>query len=398
MIGITMPVALGMLALGSEITFLLYKQRQMQSVADAAALDAATAVQTGHPAPAVEALGTSGFLGFVNGDASGTTVTVNIPPLSGAHTGNNSAVEVIITQPQTLILASFFHSGLFGVTARAVAIAGSGADCVLQLYTGASPGVTISNGAIANFTQCGLAVDSTANAALSMSGGAVLNAPSVSVAGKASVGNGAVINPSSALKTSQPNVTDPYAGVAMPTFSGCSNGTSKQYSGIQTVSPGVWCNGVSFANGAIITMNPGVYFVNGGTFNVGGGATMTGTGVTIVLTSSTGSNYATATIGNGAIVTLSAPTTGATAGMVFFGDRNAPESHVNTLGGGAVITVTGVLYFPSQTLNFQNGAASSSVCTQIVAGTLTLTGGAAFQNNCPAGVSAIGATKSVLAE
>ncbi len=61
---ITLPVALGTLALGSEIAFLLYKQRQMQSAADAAAFGGATAVQTGHPAPEVEARGTTGFLGI----------------------------------------------------------------------------------------------------------------------------------------------------------------------------------------------------------------------------------------------------------------------------------------------------------------------------------------------
>ena len=56
---------------------------------------------------------------------------------------------------------------------------------------------------------------------------------------------------------------------------------------------------------------------------------MNGTGVTIVLTGSSG-NYATVTIGNGASVTLSAPTSGATAGIVFFGDRNAPWSSQTT--------------------------------------------------------------------
>ena len=79
---IALPVTIGMLGLGAEITFLMYKQRQMQSAADAAAFGGATAVQLGHPAAAVEALGTTGFLGFVQG-AAGVTVAVNNPPLSG---------------------------------------------------------------------------------------------------------------------------------------------------------------------------------------------------------------------------------------------------------------------------------------------------------------------------
>jgi hypothetical protein len=126
-------------------------------------------------------------------------------------------------------------------------------------------------------------------------------------------------------------MSDPYASVVMPTYSGCADGTNKSYgTGTWTLSPGVYCNGVSFTNAAIVTMNPGVYFLNQGSFNVGGAVQLTGTGVTIVLTSSTGSNYATFTIGNGATVTLSAPTSGATAGIVFFGDRNAPIATTST--------------------------------------------------------------------
>lgn len=52
-----------------------------------------------------------------------------------------------------------------------------------------------------------------------------------------------------------------------------------------------------------------------------GSATLTGTGVTLVFTSS-GNNYASATINGGATVNLTAPATGSTAGIVLFGDRN----------------------------------------------------------------------------
>ena len=183
---------------------------------------------------------------------------------------------------------------------------------------------------------------------------------------------------------------------------GCSNGTAKQYkhsnSGLQTVNPGVWCNGVSFTNDANVLLNPGIYYVDRGNFNVGGAVTLNGTGVTIVLTSSTGTNYANATISNGATVTLSAPTTGTTAGLVLFGDRRAPISNTNDLQGGATIIVNGALYLPSQNLIFQNGASNPSGCTQLIAGTIQLKGGSKFQNNCPTGVAAIGAANSALVE
>ena len=106
-IGLTLPIVIGTAALGSEITYLLYKHRQMQVVADAAALGGATALQRGYPAAGVEARGISGFLGFVDGSASGVTVTVNNPPLSGSQINNRAAVEVIVGQPQTLVMVSF---------------------------------------------------------------------------------------------------------------------------------------------------------------------------------------------------------------------------------------------------------------------------------------------------
>jgi hypothetical protein len=401
-IGLTLPIVIGMAALGSEITYLLYKHRQMQVVADAAAFGGATALQRGYPAAGVEARGVSGFLGFVDG-ASGATVTVNNPPLSGSQINNTAAVEVIVGQPQTLVMVTLFRSGLFNLSARAVATAGSGTYCVLQLNGANGTGVTMNNGATPNLTQCGMAVDATGPAALSLTGAAILTATSVSVVGTASISNGAAINPSSALKTSQQNVADPYAGVTMPALpSGCSLGTGQNYkhsnSGLQTVNPGVWCSGVSFTNDANVLLNPGIYYVDRGNFNVGGAVTLNGTGVTIVLTSSTGNNYANATIGNGATVTLSAPTTGATAGLVLFGDRRAPISNTSDLEGGAAIIVSGALYLPSQNMIFQNGASNPSGCTQLIAGTIQLKGGSKFQNNCPTGVAAIGAANSALVE
>lgn len=321
MIGLLLPAIIGMVALGTEISFLLYKKFQMQSVADSAALGAAAALQSGHPAPGIEARGIAAFLGFVDG-ADGVTVTVNNPPTSGSQVNNNAAVEVIINQPQTLSMVTLFVSGLFTVGARAVAMRGTGSSCILQL--GNSGQFFMNNGAVANLSQCGLAVDSTAAAALSLSGGAQLNAPSVSVVGAASISNGAAVNPSSALKTSQSNVPDPYASVVMPSMpAGCGGGSSKQVQGYnQTIGPGVYCLGISFNYGSA-TMSPGVYWIDRGTFSVAGGETLTATGVTIILTKRTGASYASLSISNGATVNLSAPTSGATAGIAVFGDRNA---------------------------------------------------------------------------
>ena len=186
----------------------------------------------------------------------------------------------------------------------------------------------------------------------------------------------------------------------MPSYSGCAKGNNKSYgTGTWSLSPGVYCNGIAFTNAAVATMSAGVYFVDRGTFNVGGAVQLTGTGVTIILTSSTGSGYATVSIGNGATVTLTAPGSGnATAGLVFFGDRRAPLATSSSFGGGAAVNLTGAVYLPTESLIFQNGSSNPSGCTQLIAASIQLTGGSQFQNNCPAGVAGIGATPSSLVE
>jgi hypothetical protein len=83
---------------------------------------------------------------------------------------------------------------------------------------------------------------------------------------------------------------------------------------------------------------------------------------------------------------------------VFFGNRNAPASTTSNVAGGASLNLTGAIYLPTETLDWNNGASnSSSPCTELIANTIVL-GGANLQINCPAGVTAIGATSSSLVE
>jgi hypothetical protein len=201
----------------------------------------------------------------------------------------------------------------------------------------------------------------------------------------------------------QPAAADPYAGVTMPPLPGGCDFNSKSYghsASTQTLTPGkTYCNGLAFTNDAQIVMPPGVYYIDRGVLSIGGGTTVTATNVTIVLTSSTGSNYASTSIGNGAVITMSAPTAGTTAGMLFFGDRRAPiTTAVNDFGGGAAINFTGAIYLPTVRVSFTNGIANPSGCTNLIAGDIAFNGGANFKNNCPAGVKSIGSSASTLVE
>jgi hypothetical protein len=125
-----------------------------------------------------------------------------------------------------------------------------------------------------------------------------------------------------------------------------------------------------------------VYYLDQGSLSVKGGATLTGTGVTLVFTSSTGSSYATANINGGATINLTAPTTGSTAGIVFFGDRNMPVGTSFSFEGGASQAFGGALYLPKGAVSFAGGSNTGNACTQLVADTITFSGNSNFAINC----------------
>lgn len=388
-IGILMIVLIGMASLGIETGTLYLHQRRMQAAADAAAVSAARARATGRPADyRTEAAAVASTFGYTAG-VDGTTVTVHSPPEHGPHSGDDKAVAVIVSQRQSPGLARPFYTRDFVVGARAVASVGGGpAYCVLQLDPDAHAGFSMNHGARVTLENCGVAVDSGDRHALYLENGSRLDAPEVSVVGDAALGNGAGIDPAEALARGQPSVPDPYAGVPVPAYSGCGNGDGRTYNhGDWVLTPGVFCNGVRFRNAARVTLQPGLYVVDRGTFEVDGGARLTGDGVTIVLTSRDGEHPATVDIAAGAEIALTAPATGPTAGIVFFGDRLRPGDHdVNSFKGGASLDVAGAIYFPTAAVAFENGANNSAACTQLIAATIDLEGGSRLRNTCPLGV------------
>ena len=403
---ITLTAVLGFVALGTEVVFVLLKQREMQSTASAAALAGATAIQSGYTAKiAVEADAVAANAGFVNG-TSGVTVTVNNPPVGGQESGVTTAVQVIISQPQVLPISNLFNVPSWSITGRAEATAGSNAsNCVLQLDPSGTAGVVaMSNGAAVTLNSCGLAANGSSASAVQVTGGADLKASTVTIVGGDSLANGGAITASGGVKTYQPAVTNPYAATAVPTATGCAHGAPGNPLSIQKTASttvlsadGAYCGGLLLSNGAKVSMNPGVYIFVGGYIGIAD-STLTGTGVTLVMTGS-GTNYTYFTIDNASTINLSAPTSGATAGLVLFQSPSAPNTGSDTFSSGAAISLTGAIYFPNQEVFFANGASTASSCTQLVAWRINFSGGASFNNTCSGtGVTAIGATPSKLVE
>jgi Flp pilus assembly protein TadG len=414
---ILMTVLIGMAGLGTEVPYMMYKHRQMQTAADSAALGAAVALAHGYPAIATEADGIAAALGFTNGTGS-VTVTVNNPPKSGNYTTNSSAVEVIVTQPQTLKMAGLFGVSVYNLSARAVAIGGAGTNgyCILSLDNSSGIGVGLWGGVQLWMNWCGIAANSSGAGALTLQSGGTLTAaawivpstvtltlvaPTVSLVGQL---NNVWSNVWATVKQNQPAVADPYANVAMPASTGCDyNNFGIGYTANQTtLYPGRYCNGLWIGNGANVALAPGIYYIKSGSLSMMQTTNnIVGTGVTFVLTTADGANsYADVQFNNGVVATLSAPTSGPTAGILFFGDRNAPSSVSSSFSAFGYLNLTGAIYLPTQTFTYAGGGWIDG-CTQLIAWDINdYLNVLWFDGTCMGGtgMKTIGASSTVLVE
>ena len=204
---------------------------------------------------------------------------------------------------------------------------------------------------------------------------------------------------------------DPLANVTMPSASGA----TMQYKNYwdmnsqpvnNTISPGVYCGGFTVGNnnGATYTLQAGTYFVAGGTLSFQSTAKITGSGVTFVLTSPslltanygatcpatnlytgqgttsispTSTTMAKVNITGQPTVSLSAPASGATSGvvgMLFFEDRNSTTDNVPNINGNSTTSLNGGIYFKNSTLTFTGVNGSNTGYMMIVVKKLTVNG------------------------
>jgi hypothetical protein len=394
-IGLMAVALIGMAALGTEIVFLLYKHRQMQMAADAAAISATTALAKNFPADLnVEARAVAAEAGFVHG-VDGVSVTLNHPPLSGSSAGNANAVEVTVAQPQNLYMVRLFRSGVFNVGARAVAFVPQAYQyCMLALDPIASGALNIlNNGVVAN-PLCGVAVNSSSNSALTLSNNAAVNGP-VSVHGNWSLANNAHLN-GSPLINHAPVIDDPYAGIALQAIPAC---TGQPASGGNNatinLTPGHFCSGWNYANNVTVNLAPGAYYIDT-KLSVRNNAVVNGMGgVTIILNGNYAIDFA-----NNVRVNITAPSTGPYAGLAFFGPRNGTTGVTQTFSNNTILNIKGVIYFPSQTVEIDNnGSTTSGGCTQVVAQLIRVQNNVQLDNNCVGtGVLPIGSGSAYLVE
>ena len=273
-------------------------------------------------------------------------------------------------------------------------------------------------GAQSVYTGCGVVVESSARDGFEMEGAGTLylqNHAGVGVVGGAQLNGQTALwdtisnKQVAAVQIASPG--DPLASVVAPT-TGTIVGKSSSYYDMNskpannTLQPGVYCGGLSIGNtnGATFTLSPGTYIMAGGGLTFNSLANVTGSGITIYNTSSAGwgcsgsYNYTPLTISGQANITMSAPTSGVLAGMLFFANRNGcatAGSCQDQINGGSTTSLNGALYLKSDTVLF-SGNNSSTGCMVVVADKIAINGNSSFgSTGCainPIGVSVSPAT------
>ena len=274
-------------------------------------------------------------------------------------------------------------------------------NCLYALDASAQAAFSIS-GSTSISTSCSVAVESSASQAFQMSGTETLdlqNNAQVGVVGGWNLsGQTKIVNQStgqsvSPVKISSPG--DPLSFLPIPSGGTIIGKTHTSYDmnnkpPNNTLSAGIYCGGLTIGNtnGATFTMSPGTYIMAGGGLTINSLAVVSGSGVTVYNTSSTGwgcsgsSSYTPITISGQANVTISAPSTGALANVLLFGDRAGCSKAGNCedqINGSSSTAFNGALYFKTDTLLFTGS--NSNGCMMAVADMLTFNGNTSFGIN-----------------
>jgi len=380
------PAIIGGIGLGSEAGYWYLKQRQLQHAADLAAHAAGTRMRSGDSDATLYTIARriAGKAGYT---PQAGELVLHTPPLDGVYANNEDAVEVRLTRQIPRMFSGIFSGAPVALNAEAVALIRDGNEaCVLALSRDASPGVKLSGSSLVELNGCDLASNSLAADSILMSGGsASLSAGCVYSVGEIVETTRLTLTECAAVKEYASVTQDPYASVPEPTNLAAiplATDRTGTFTPTYDYAPGVKAmrfTGIDKLFGTV-TLDPGLYVIDGGTLHANAGTTITGTGVTIFL-----ANGATVQLNGTAILNLSPPTTGPYSGLAFFGSRSS-VGVTHQVNGNSGSVVEGAVYFPKSHIQFSGNSKTSGGggCTQVIGNTVELTGNSSLRSTCQA--------------
>jgi hypothetical protein len=297
---------------------------------------------------------------------------------------NSSRVRAIVSQRQPAYLAAVLGLSTVNISATAIAeIKNPKEICALGLGPSSSA-LTIGGSSAITGNGCGLMSDNTVkyNSTPSFNGtGWAVDAVSGCVASSGHCDIGAPYN------YNMLPVTNPLKVLDTEPFNTRTGNTNINCSGTLTPnSTGAYGN-LTCTVGNTVTFSPGTYFFYNAAIKINGG-NINGTGVTLVLLGDSSLSI------SGGTVNLSAPainTTSSDLNGVLIDDQ-APNKSKNavTVNGSGAISLGGAMYLPNVDVTWGgNVQSANTTCTEVIANTLTINGGAYISTqNCAPGTIA----------
>jgi len=418
-----MPLVIGAAGLATDtIEWTLWK-RQLQRAADSAAFAgaydraAATGGATTNTSTAVctdlgvnlhtwmNLTGTSPCTGTV-----GSYTTLSYPSDTAFI---SKQVLVTLTIQQRLPFSSLFMSAAPVITASATAgsVTAGGNPCMLALN---SSGTAINNSGNSTVTAptCIFYSDSASSNSAAAGGSSLVTAQAIAGVGGIASSNNWVVNQYMPYSPALPDPFAPPSSTAVtpdPSDMKCAG----HWTAAHGQNPATWVNDTLTDGVDITTMRDssgnqancfsslsvgsnrtlsipstftGPIYINGGNVDLQGAFSCGA--CTIVLTnSSTATNATIGTFSSNAQATnnITAPTSGTFRGIAVYQDRRA-TGNVDKINGGTNNVISGVVYFPSDTLWLNGTGNSVSLCSMFVAKNLV------FNGNGTIGISSLADT------
>ena len=357
-----LPILVGFIGLGIDTANWYSNHRQLDRIAETAAVAAAP---------------------YLSSDTTAqvTAVAENVAALNGLSTSKGDTISVAIgsnpssvTVTATRTLTRFFSALILTsnpvTSASATAISNTNQVCVLVLGSG-SQALTVDSGASLNAPNCEIDVAST-NSNAAVFNASLPNVAKVCVAGGSTVGSGVTVNN---LTNNCTTATNTYS-LPTPTVGSCNVNGAVYGPGSVTLNPGVYCGNFNWNGPGTLTLNPGLYILDGGVnWTLSENWTINGSGVTFYLVNE--DSYL--DFNGQATVNITPPTSGTYANILMFEPNGLSGGTGGCTGDGCFNltaqtsgnTLQGLIYLPSRNIYVQATALSSSSGLTLVANTVT---------------------------
>ena len=382
MVAIALPVLIGFATLGAETGLWYTIKRQNQSAADAAAISAVYEVIAGKTDPATELTPAASEAASQNGYSGSPPLVVH--PYTDSVVKNGIAVTLQQSQPG--LLASLFLPSVTIVTTAVAAIKVLDNPCILSLATNGT-GADIRASSSVAAPNCSVAANSKSFSSIAVeSSGSSVTAATLVTRGEISLAgtsiDPAALPPEFTLASrpliGAPSVADPYTTHLTHDFL-TTNMPSQCASGPPYPANSQICGDLAIA-GALY-LPPGTYWITDGSLLLQPNAVLTCSSCTIIFTTlnSSGGIVGNVQIPNGVTVTVQAPNSGVFSGLLMIQDRFAVPAAASVFEGAGNMKLTGLLYFPESTVEFNGNP--NPTCTVLVAKWLTIDGNSAFNTS-----------------